>query len=191
MPSVMMNLHPAILVATLVGLGLAVLPQRLAPLVLLFIAGALFWKPELLQQPQVPLEMAEPSRKVVGNSKRSDLKLKADANGHFYVSPLINGIPIKTMIDTGATEVSLSYEDAERLKLNPGKLKFDVRTTTANGETVAARVKLNQVRVGAIDVRDVSALVGRRGAIDTSLLGMSFLKNVRLRMEGGELALYK
>jgi aspartyl protease family protein len=61
----------------------------------------------------------------------------------------------------------------------------------ANGVASAARVTLGTVCVGAICVRNVSAIVGRKGAMAESLMGMSFLKNVGMRMEGNELAFYQ
>lgn len=118
------------------------------------------------------------------------VKVRADGNGHFYMTVEINGIPIRAIVDTGATNVALTYEDAERLSLRPSALNYDVRTSTANGEALKALVTLAEVHVGHIHVRDVKALVGRPGSMENNLLGMSFLRNVGLSIEGDQLALH-
>ena len=181
--------RPELILGAVLGAGLALLPRRLLPMLALGLVGLLCWEPKLLQLGGGAL--SESSKQQNIGSARPDLRVKADENGHFQVTPVVNGVPIRAMIDTGATMVSLSYEDAERLKLNPDRLNYDVKTRTANGVTWAARVKLADVRVGTIHVQNITTLVGKKGALHTSLLGMSFLKNVRLRIEGGELALYK
>jgi hypothetical protein len=61
----------------------------------------------------------------------------------------------------------------------------------ANGETFKARTVLSDVRVRSIRATDVEAVVGKPGSLTTSLLGMSFLQHVRLRIEGDQLALYQ
>jgi aspartyl protease family protein len=113
------------------------------------------------------------------------LRIKADHNGQFHAIAAINGASIITIVDTGASAVSLSYDDAIRLKFDPRRLSCDVGILTANGETCAARVKLGNIRLGTIAVRDVDGLVAQRGALQESLLGMSFLSQARLRIERG------
>ena len=82
------------------------------------------------------------------------------------------------MVDTGATIVVLSYEDAERagIFLNPSD--FTQAVTTANGVARIAPVTLDRVTIGDITVRNVPAAVAEPGRLKTSLLGMSFLSRL-------------
>ncbi len=188
---------PELITAALVGVAIAALPRRDSALLTLALIGLLLWEPKVLQQlesviaPSSSFRFAESEKPENAEATWLALRMKADENGHFYLMPKINGVPVRVMVDTGATAVSLSYEDAERLRLKPRLLNYNVRTRTANGETWAARVKLADVRIGAIHVQDIDALVAMKGALPTSLLGMTFLKRVRLRIERGELALYQ
>jgi aspartyl protease family protein len=50
---------------------------------------------------------------------------------------------------------------------------------TANGRTVAARVRLDSVAIGPLQREDVDALVAEPKALTESLLGMSFLGRLR------------
>ena len=119
-----------------------------------------------------------------------EVRLKADTRGHFFLEAAINDRPAIFMADTGATVVVLSYDEAARLGLFPQHLGFDARVQTANGVARAAPVTLDRVRVEEITVRNVAALVAEKGALDTNLLGMSFLGRLkRLQMQGSELIL--
>jgi aspartyl protease family protein len=120
----------------------------------------------------------------------SAVEIKAGRNGHFNTEAEINGRPIEVMIDTGATMVALSYEDAERagLYLNDGD--FTGSVSTANGVARMAPVTLARVSIGDITVRDVPAAVAEPGRLKTSLLGMSFLSRLsRFDMSSGTLVL--
>ncbi len=99
--------------------------------------------------------------------------LKAD-DGHFWADASVNGRPLRLLVDTGATTVALTSEDARRLGLPLETLKFDEPVSTAAGESRAARVVLEHVAVDGAPVEDVEALVFREG-LPTSLLGMSYL----------------
>jgi aspartyl protease family protein len=117
-------------------------------------------------------------------------ELKADARGHFVTDARIDGAKISVLVDTGATVVALSYEDAERVNLRPRSLDYDVPVMTANGTTNAARVTLRRVEIAGVEVRDVEGLVLPEGAMDGTLLGMSFLSKLRsFSVEDGVLTL--
>lgn len=106
-------------------------------------------------------------------------ELDAVSGGHFVTMADINGREIKVLVDTGATAVALSYEDAEAAGLKPHSLDYDVRVSTANGEGKAARVKLRHVMINNVKVRDVEGLVLQEGAMNGTLLGMSFLSRLK------------
>jgi len=119
-----------------------------------------------------------------------EVRLKADARGHFVFEAAINDRPATFMADTGATLVVLTYEDAARLGLSPHSLDFTGLAETANGTARVAPVTLDRLRVDDISVRDVPALVAERGALGTNLLGMSFLGRLKsFQMQGSELIL--
>lgn len=101
--------------------------------------------------------------------------LRAQENGHYYSKAEINGRSVPVLVDTGATFVSLPYEDAEKAGIRLHRDDFKYRTQTANGSARVARVWLDQVRIGDITVRDVEAAVSEPGASSITLLGMSFL----------------
>lgn len=120
----------------------------------------------------------------------SATELKADRNGHYVTEADINGTSILVMVDTGATGVALSYEDAEKAGLRPHGLDFDIPINTANGVVKAARVTLRRVEVDNVRVRDVDGLVLPEGAMRGSLLGMSFLGRLSsFKIENGVLYL--
>lgn len=120
----------------------------------------------------------------------SIVEIEAERNGHFNTEADINGRPVAVMIDTGATMVALSYEDAERagIFLNDGD--FTRKVSTANGIARVAPVTLDRVSIGDITVRNVPAAVAEPGRLKTSLLGMSFLSRLsRFDMRSGRLVL--
>jgi len=75
--------------------------------------------------------------------------------------------------------VVLTAEDARRAGVETSRLVFDVPVSTANGAAMAAETRLEQIAVGPIVMRNVPAMVARRGALDESLLGMSFLERLK------------
>ncbi len=120
----------------------------------------------------------------------SVVEIKAGRNGHFNTEAEINGRPVEVMIDTGATTVALSYEDADRAGLYLRDGDFTRTVSTANGVARVAPVRLDRVSIGDITVRDVPAAVAERGRLKTSLLGMSFLSRLsRFDMRSGVLVL--
>jgi aspartyl protease family protein len=106
------------------------------------------------------------------------VELRADASGQYHADVDIENSRIPMLVDTGATLVALTFEDAARLGLAPAPADYTVDVHTANGVAKAARVTLREVRLGTLRVAQVSALVMPRGIVGTSLLGMSFLRKL-------------
>ena len=96
------------------------------------------------------------------------------ADGHFWADAQVNGQPVHFLVDTGATAVALTPEDAQRLGFKPSDLKYGHNVTTAGGTSRAAIVTLASVSVNGARLDDVQALVVADG-LDVSLLGMSYL----------------
>ena len=117
-------------------------------------------------------------------------ELKSGSNGHYVVQAEINGSNVTVMVDTGATAVALSHEDAAALGLNPDELTYNVPVSTANGQAMAARISLDKVNIDQVKVYDVEALVMPQGALSGSLLGMSYLGRLQsFKVQDGVLVL--
>ena len=102
----------------------------------------------------------------------------------------INGREIRVLVDTGASYVSLSNQDAERAGIFVRDSDFKYKTRTANGTTRVALVMIDRISIGDIEVRNVKASVHERGKLGVTLLGMSFLGRLRrTEMRGGRLIL--
>ena len=104
--------------------------------------------------------------------------LRPDAGGQYQAQVDIEGMRIAMLVDTGATLISLTSEDASRLGIRPAPSDYSVDIQTANGIAKAARVRLNEVRLETLSVRSVDAIVLPRDVRGKSLLGMSFLKKL-------------
>ncbi|MCO4848101.1 MAG: TIGR02281 family clan AA aspartic protease [Yoonia sp.] len=110
-------------------------------------------------------------------------------DGHYYLTLDINNVPIAFVVDTGATQVVLTQEDAKRIGLNPLALSYLSTANTANGTVRTAAVRLDTVSLGAITDTRVRAVVND-GQMNGSLLGMSYLNNFdSITIKDGELIL--
>lgn len=145
--------------------------------------------PQAVARPQ-PTPAAAPKPVQAARATGGRMELPADRNGQFMSPTEIDGRRIDMLVDTGATFVSLSHQDAETLGIRPFPNDYKVPVATASGELRAARVTLRTVAVGSISARDVPALVLPKGAGSTSLLGMSFLQRLGgFEIAGGKLLL--
>ncbi|MBV9287932.1 MAG: TIGR02281 family clan AA aspartic protease [Hyphomicrobiales bacterium] len=100
-------------------------------------------------------------------------------NGEFAVAARVNGARVTFLFDTGASVVVLTAADAKRAGVRVAGPAYDVPVMTANGQALAAEARLDEIAVGPIVTRNVLALVARPGALDESLLGMSFLERLK------------
>ncbi len=118
------------------------------------------------------------------------VELKASRNGHYYAEAELNGRPIGVMVDTGATAVALTFEDAQRAGIGVSDGDFTGRTRTANGEGRYAPITISSITIGSITVSNVPGVVLQRGKLDVTLLGMSFLSKLsRAELSNGTLVL--
>lgn len=104
----------------------------------------------------------------------SEIVLKAGAHGHFTVDATINGEVLRFLVDTGASSIFLTPQDAERIGFPRQRLTFSERYDTANGEIRAAPITLRSLRIGQMEFYDLPASVGETPGT-MSLLGMTFL----------------
>lgn len=117
----------------------------------------------------------------------------ASNNGHFTINALVNDEEtIDFLLDTGASTVSLTFEDANRLGIDTDSLVYNTPFNTANGITWSAEITLDQIQIGSIIVNKVPASISQKGASINSLLGMSFLNRLSsFKIESNKLTLIK
>lgn len=109
-----------------------------------------------------------------------EVRIYRSSNGMFTTVGSINGLPVDLLIDTGASQVAMNAIQARRLGVDfrvDGQL---AAVSTASGYARAYAVKLGSVKVGAIELRNVDALVIDGEHPSHVLLGMSFLGRVEM-----------
>jgi aspartyl protease family protein len=127
---------------------------------------------------------------AVVDSERGTATFRAGLDGHFAINAEVNGATVRTIFDTGASAVVLTHADAQKAGIETEELRYDIPVQTANGTGRAAGVTLDRLEVGSITRTRVRAFVAERGALDTSLLGMSFLTTLsRYAVSGNSLEL--
>ncbi|MDD2053304.1 TIGR02281 family clan AA aspartic protease [Pseudomonas putida] len=135
-------------------------------------------------------EQRQENPNAVVSSQQGDgfieVQLQGNALGHFVATGQINGQAVQFMLDTGATDVAIPSAVAERLGLARG---VPVTVSTANGRSEGYRTRLDSVRLGAIELRDVRALVAPGLDGEQVLLGMSALKKLEFTQRGGTMLL--
>jgi aspartyl protease family protein len=123
-------------------------------------------------------QSAAPDLGPEGAEKGAILTVAADLAGHFVLHPFVDGRRVRMLVDTGASIVALSYQDAQATGIRVRQEHFTRRLATANGVVEAAPVRIAEIRLGDIVVRNIDAVVLPEGRLATSLLGMSFLKRL-------------
>ena len=99
---------------------------------------------------------------------------KSRNDGQFWTDARVNSGHVRFLIDTGASSVALTLNDAKKAGIRTRDLTYNVPIATAGGRNMAAYVELKSISVGAITLRNVRALVVPEG-LNTSLLGMTYL----------------
>jgi aspartyl protease family protein len=102
------------------------------------------------------------------------IEVRRQNDGHFHLTLDVQGTPVEFVVDTGATGIVLTREDAARVGIDPADLRFTMRALTANGEVEIAPVRLSEVRLGDHVDRNLRAAVNG-GELSQSLLGMDYL----------------
>jgi aspartyl protease family protein len=115
----------------------------------------------------------------------NEVTLQRGPDGHYRAEAWINGEKVDVLVDTGATGVAISSEVAEKLNLTS---KAAIRTATANGDSVSYMTRLDSIKLGGVEARDVAALIspGLQGEV---LLGMSFLGRMDVRLYQGKMTI--
>lgn len=141
----------------------------------LALAGVVYYLMDRIQHPNTLGALGD-SHEVV---------LKRGPDGHYRADALINNQKVKVLVDTGATGVAITPAVADKLNL---KSIHAVRTSTANGDSVGYMVKLESVKVGGVEAKNVSAMIAPNLDGDV-LLGMSYLGRMDVRLFKGEMTI--
>lgn len=112
------------------------------------------------------------------SSGAGEVQFRRAGDSHFYVDSKVNGGAITFMVDTGATQVALSWDDARAAGFDPETLDFWQRVNTASGTAMVAPVRLERVEIAGIVRTNLPAAVLPRGA-EGSLLGLAFLNTLQ------------
>lgn len=137
-----------------------------------------------------PLRVGQHAVALPSGDGGGKVVLTADGRGHFFANGTINGGPVKFIVDTGATRVSLGASDARRLGLDASKGERGV-TNTANGQAPVSLVKLDSVRIGDVTLHNVDASILLNVEMPVALLGMSFLNRMEMQRDGDTMTLKK
>jgi aspartyl protease family protein len=150
------------------------------------VAGVAAWNNRALLRPhEVPVAVAAPHPPAPASPKPvadNTLSFRADNRGHVMLEAAVNGSPVRFMVDTGASFVTLTPDDASAAGLGNADLRFTSTVSTANGQIRVAPVRLRELRLDQLVMEDVDAVVVD-SPMAVSLLGMSFLK----RLDGYEM----
>ena len=132
---------------------------------------------------QAAVSAARPSASVANT-----IVYTANEQGHVVLDAVVNGAPVRMLIDTGASLVTLTPTDARSAGINSTSLAFSGHVQTANGPARMAPVTLREIRIGQLSLYDVPA--GVLEHLNVSLLGMSFLSRLQgYEMRDGKLTI--
>ena len=103
--------------------------------------------------------------------------IRENSDGHFIANAEVEGVRVRFLVDTGASEVVLSRADAKRIGIDIDELSYTMPVSTANGTMMVAPIRLRMIKVGDIEIKWINAEVAGDG-LDGSLLGMSYLRRL-------------
>jgi len=119
----------------------------------------------------------------------SAISIPRSFDGHFHLTLQINDVPVDFLVDTGATDIVLTIEDARRIGLDPSELAFIGRARTANGDVRTAFANLDTVQLGPFSHQNIPASINE-GEMPGSLLGMRYLSLFdRIEISGDQMTL--
>ncbi len=171
--------------------------ERLIGLIVFFAVAALTVPSFLEKNPQLleqRSEAPEPSSAEPVEAQRVSLsgeeKIEMNSQGHFISEFRMNGRPVEAMVDTGATIVAITKSTARQLGILLVPADFTYQVSTANGTVKVAKAMIATVEIGSIRVRNVEAAVLDDRSLPGTLLGMSFLRQLKsFEVADGELIL--
>ncbi len=121
---------------------------------------------------------AAPKELSASHNLVNSVQIPRQRDGHYWADVGVNHSNVSFIVDTGASVVTLSYEDAKKLGIPYFENDFNVPVNTAGGRTTMAIIELDVINVDAIELYNVKAFVARKGMLNVSLLGMNFLNRM-------------
>ena len=118
-------------------------------------------------------QTVKPRQAVFADKNR--IVVPRSPNGHYYIDTTVNGAAVRFVLDTGASALVLTQDDARRAGLEPSKLDYFSRAMTANGEVRTAPVRLESLTLGSVTDTNIAAVVNG-GEMSESLMGMEYLQ---------------
>lgn len=116
--------------------------------------------------------------------------LRRASDGLFYVTGMINAVPVRFLVDTGASTIVLTRDDALRAGLMPAEAAFDAQADTAKGRALMAWISIDELQVGGVRVRGISAAVAPEG-LGVSLLGQNWVAELASLTIAGDRLLFR
>lgn len=118
-----------------------------------------------------------------------EMVLQMQPDGHYYASPSVNSVQIDALVDTGASVIALTGEDAQAIGITWDDSQVATIGRGANGPIDGVQVRLDRVELGGFEVHDVDAMIIPEG-LHISLLGQSFLSRIpNVQIENGRMSL--
>jgi aspartyl protease family protein len=127
------------------------------------------------------------SQLLVAQSAPAEIRLKRRGNGHFFIHGMVNGQLVEFLIDTGASGVALTVEDASRVGLPVDPARWQVIGSGASGDVRGQVERLESVEVEGRTVTNLDAMIPN--GLDISLLGQDFLRHLGVTMSGENMVL--
>ena len=117
------------------------------------------------------------------------LRIRQSADGHFWVNATVNELPVRFLIDSGATTTAMTLQTARDAGIEISESPFPVVLTTANGTVSAQRGTIQALQIGSMVARELPVVVAEEFG-DSNVIGMNFLSKLRSwRVEGTEMVL--
>ena len=111
-------------------------------------------------------------------SENGSIIIPKEVDGHYHLTLTINDRTIDFLVDTGASDIVLTRQDAARVGFDPDRLDYWGTANTANGTVRLATVRLETVRLADLVDRNILASVND-APMEKSLLGMRYLSRFR------------
>ncbi len=160
------------------------------------IAGALVtvyaYRAPLLRFAAPVLAELDPSRvvEVTNADGAQELVIRRGPDGHFHLDADVNGVPVRFLVDTGASSTVLTLADAERVGMDTAALEYYRPVQTANGIAFYARATLRSLEIGPFRLTAVPVGVMPAEALSISLLGMNAINRFAgWRVDGNQMVL--
>ncbi|MDD7909068.1 MULTISPECIES: TIGR02281 family clan AA aspartic protease [Pseudovibrio] len=119
-----------------------------------------------------------------------EIAIARSGNGQFVLNALVDGTSIQFLVDTGASHITLTSDDARRAQFPMDRLRYTVPVQTANGTGFVAPIRIDHLQIGDVTLNDARAFVAQQGMLNSSLMGMSTLDRFSgIRVEGDRMIL--